>query len=692
MPVVARLVAAACWCVTGVGIGDAPAQSSPQVPRAVAPAALDVPYLPQSVLLCGGAAVAMVERWWGRRGVYAEDFAELVRPELGGILTTELAAATRARGWNARVVPGTPALVQESLRDGVPVVALIEVDRERYHYVVIVGWHDGRVVYHDPADAPSTSLSEERFVARWAGARHWALVIRPPPASVPVGSGPRPPASSESLPCAPWLDRALDAADAGRLDEAMLLLTEAGRACPSEPLVLREMAGVRFRQGRHAEANGLAARYTARAPADTHGWQLLATSRYLTGDLDGALQAWNQVGRPRVDLVRIDGTRAIRFQALAAAMSVPHGAVLTPSRLALARRRMGEIPALRGASVEFQPVAGGTVEVRAVVAERPVLDRAWRLAAAGAIRAVAQNEVALHVATPTKAGELWTAGWRWESARPRTAIGVDMPARLGLRGVIHLESAWERFPFALDTGEPSVPEETRRSAVVGYGGWITAGARPAAALRLEHWSGNRDYLAASIGGELRGGDDRFALAATGEHAMALSPHSPYTRGSARARWASSTGLGRAAWSSQIGVSWASARAPIGAWPVADGNLSWAIPLRGSPRSGGGLLTARRAGRGILHGGLAGDVPVARRGPIVLAAGLFMDGAEIIAPADGSGDARLYLDGGAGIRIGIADGHLGVLRIDVAKGLLADRRSALTVGLHQQWPPFRTGPH
>jgi hypothetical protein len=106
---------------------------------------LDVPYLPQSELLCGGAAVAMVERWWGRRGVYAEDFAGLVRPELRGIRTTDLASAARARGWETRAFDGTPEEVRRILSQDVPVVALIEVAPDRYHYVVLLGWSDGRV-------------------------------------------------------------------------------------------------------------------------------------------------------------------------------------------------------------------------------------------------------------------------------------------------------------------------------------------------------------------------------------------------------------------------------------------------------------------------------------------------------------------------------------------------------------------
>ena len=123
----------------------------------------------------------MVERWWGRRGVYAQDFASLVRPSSGGILTTDLESATRERGWDTRVFRGTPELVQQSLRDGVPVVALMEVARDRYHYVVLIGWGDGQVVFHDPATAPFTATDENAFLARWAGANWWALVVRPGP-------------------------------------------------------------------------------------------------------------------------------------------------------------------------------------------------------------------------------------------------------------------------------------------------------------------------------------------------------------------------------------------------------------------------------------------------------------------------------------------------------------------------------
>ncbi len=684
----------------GLALGGASASAQSQHPQAPSrpPPALDVPYLPQSELLCGGAAVAMVERWWGRRGVYAADFSGLVRPELRGIRTTDLATAARARGWETRTFDGSPAEVQLILAQRVPVIALIEVAPDRFHYVVLLGWSGGQVRFHDPARAPSRSIDEAQFLAEWSGAERWAMVLLPapqfPPDSLPgVRTLPASLAVAElrsttgAMPCRPWLDRSLDAVAADRLEDASNLLAEAGRFCPAEPMVLRELAGVRFKQGRLLEATRLSGQYLGRVPGDPLGWQLLAASRYLTGDREGALRAWNQIDRPTVDLIRIDGIRRMKFRIIADAMALPHGTVLTPSRLALARRRIAELPAVRRSAVEYQPVEGGRVEMRAVVTERPVLGTAWRLLTSGGISAITKSEVAVSIASPTGAGELWTGDWRWARAYPRVAVRVSVPARLGVSGVVTVGGAWERYRFALDTARTGVFEERRHSGTVAFGGWIHPALRPFVGLGFERWSGAREYLSATAGMEFREASDRFVLMTSVARAQTVTSHPSYTQGYLRAMWAASSGLRQATWSARLGIDLTSQQAPLGAWPVASTSISSTIPLRAHSRISNGLLRSTTTGRRILHGGLSGEHPVLHAGPFILAAGLFLDGAEVMSPANGSGRSRLFLDAGGGIRIGIQDGQLGVLRVDLATGL-TDHRSALTVGLHQRWPPFR----
>lgn len=673
-----------------VGAAQHPVRSIPADP----PTPLAVPYLAQTVLLCGGAALAMVERWWGRRGVYAEEFASLVQPGLGGIRTVALDSAARARGWEARTVRGTPELTRQLLGAGVPVIALLEIARDRYHYVVVLDWGADGVVFHDPAVAPSTRLTEAEFLARWAGGEHWALVVRPiaTAAAGQVTATARPPAppvvvSADSLPCRPWLDRALDAVATEQLDAAAALLDQAAEACPAEALVQRELAGVRFKQGRHAETIQLTSRYLAAEPEDALAWQLLATSRYLTGDLTGALKAWNRIGRPLVDLVVINGSRSTRYRHLATAVGVSHGTMLSPTQLALARRRLQDVPALRAASVTYGAVPGGAVEVHAAVAERPMLAPAWRVGATNLASALTQQTVVLEGASLIGAGELWAAEWRWERARPRAALRLDVPARLGLPGVVSLEGAREGMRMATDATALTVVEDTWRSVRLGFGAWLSTAVRPTMSLGLERWSGNRNYLTLSSGAELRTRRDRLRFTVGGTHAAALSDHSSWRRGGARVMWASSLGLSQAAWSARLGGDWTSAGTPLGAWPVAGGNLSRAIPLRAEPSPRADLLAGRAAGRSILHAGVAGDLPVHRAGPLVFAVGAFLDGARVAGSADPTAGDRNYLDGGVGIRIGLAGGELGVLRVDVARGLVADRRSALTAGVHLTWPVF-----
>jgi len=225
----ARL-AIALVLLEGVGSAFVAAQAPASDSTPSRTAALDVPYLPQSVLLCGGAALAMVERWWGRRGVYAEDFASLVKPALGGILQSEMDSTARARGWDTRALRHSPDVIRENLQLGIPAIALIQVAPDRYHYVVVLGWSDGRVVYHDPAGSPFSAMDETRFTKRWNAAGAWALVVQPRTDVVADTTAAAPVAvETSAMPCAPWLDQALDAVEAKKFDEAERLLARPGR-------------------------------------------------------------------------------------------------------------------------------------------------------------------------------------------------------------------------------------------------------------------------------------------------------------------------------------------------------------------------------------------------------------------------------------------------------------------------------
>ena len=132
---------------------------------------------------------------------------------------------------------------------------------------------------------------------------------------------------------------------------------------------LRELAGVRLLQRRWGEVSDLASAAVAEDPSDAHAWRLLATSRFVEDDRAGALDAWNHVGEPRVDLIRVDGLVRTRQRIVEELLPVTRNDVLTWQRFVQARRQLRELPSAASAELTFVPVPSGLVELRATVAD-----------------------------------------------------------------------------------------------------------------------------------------------------------------------------------------------------------------------------------------------------------------------------------------------------------------------------------
>jgi ABC-type bacteriocin/lantibiotic exporter with double-glycine peptidase domain len=157
--------------------------------------AIDVPYLPQTDALCGGAAAAMVFRYWGDTHADAQEFAPMIDRRAGGIATDVLTAAVIARGWRTAHVGGSLEALGARVHDGQPVVVLLADRRDLYHYVVVTGVRADAIVVHDPAWGPSRTIRAAEFERAWTAARSWSLVILPDAGR--VLSDPRPEARDD---------------------------------------------------------------------------------------------------------------------------------------------------------------------------------------------------------------------------------------------------------------------------------------------------------------------------------------------------------------------------------------------------------------------------------------------------------------------------------------------------------------
>lgn len=688
----AAACAAAVLLLSGTAATAAMRSAAPPDPQMASARLLDVPFIAQTEDLCGGAALAMVLRYWGERQVYPDDFAALIDRSAAGIRTDVLADAVRQRGWSPTVIDpsvGGAAELVAQIDRGRPVVALIEVRPSRYHYVVLVAWTASQVVVHDPAQAPFRVMSHGEFERAWRAAGRWALLILPGDARLdpdtPALHAPASLVTPSGSACGPLLPSLVAQAVAGDLAGAERGLLAATAVCPDDAAPWRELAGIRFLQSRFVEAGALAERAARLAPGDAQGLDLLATSRFLSGAHADALGVWNRIGRPSVDLVRVEGAEHTRHPVIAALVGLPPRTLLTPARYQLAVRRLQALPSAAVARLHYRPTADGLAELDAAVVERPTVPRGVVPLAALAARTAIQRELRLEVAAPTGSGELWTAAWRWWDARPRVAFGLAVPSVAGLPGITTIHGVWERASYAVARAQPHglavIVRQERRRAGVSLADWATGRLRWTAGAALDRWDDD-SHAALDAGLDVRLAGDRVALGLDVGAWAPLGSGRRFATSTLSVALRSTTLPDRPQWSATAGAALASSASPYDLWPGAGIGLARAPLLRAHPLLDDGVVTGAAFGRQLTHGTLEYQHPLVTRPVGTLHAAAFVDTAGSSHRPGARRSGRWQTDVGAGVRVALP-GAAGTLRVDLARGL-ADGQMTVSAGWITAW--------
>ena len=663
---------------------------------------LDVPFVPQGEDLCGGAAAAMVLRYWGEHGVHAEAFAPLVDRSAGGIRTAALASDLRGRGWVVVDGPGTIESLRRELDRGRPVIALIEVRPSRYHYVVVIGATDEAVVLHDPARGPSRTMRTPSFESAWAKSDHWMLVLLPRAGSDPAVSTPRMQKSGSDPGVAAGGQCAVDAgvqfAANGDYAAARRTLERATEACAGQGAPWRELAGVDALEAHWGSAAQHARRAVDIDPGDAHAWRILATAEYLEHHDRAALDAWNRIGEPTVDLVDVKGLRETRYAVVADAMGVAPGRTLTWDSLRLAERRARDVPSIATARVSFHPLENGRAQIDAAIVERDRAPAAYPSWIGIGLNAATNRELAVSFANPSGGGDLVSVTWRWWTHRPLVSASYAAPAPRALGGgTWSVEATRETQTFS-----PGLFAETRTRGAFGLSRWMTARARLGGAAGLDSWSdlARTPFLSGDV--EFWPVLDRVSVRVRatrwfgggGAHVMpaSLRVTSDQTGAAERGFSAVSLIVRRQPAAPAIGFAWlahagydlASVGAPPSVWPGADTGHARDVLLRAHPLLDDGVIRTPLGGsgrEGVIARRLAfGSVEVQKwrtvgKWPVKFAPAAFLDGARGF-DSFGGVSSPFEVDAGAGVRVSLLG--LGVLRVDVAHGL-RDGSNAVSVG-------------
>ena len=652
--------------VWAVALCAAAALGVPVRAQSTSPVLLSVPYLPQTEALCGGAAAAMVMRFWGASDVFPDIFAPLVDRSAGGIRTSALVRALESRRWKTVAGGGDMARLAAELSEGRPVIALIEDRPGRYHYVVVVSAAAQHVILHDPARAPSRVVSLARFDAAWQKSDRWMLVLLPPAEG--LGSVPAPVAVAETAsapgPCAGEINAAVALAVAGDTAAARRGLEKAATSCPAASAPWRELAGLDALEQDWTAAAAHARRAVGHDAGDAHAWRLLATAEYLRHEDLAALAAWNRIGEPRTDLVDITGLQHTRYMVIADAIGVRPRQLLTPDVLRLARRRVLAVPAVAGARLSFQPLDNGRAKIEAAVVEHRRAPTTYPSWIAMGVRAATDREIDASVTGVSGGGDVVSAAWRFWRHRPMVGVTYAAP---GPWGIWRLDASRETQAFGA-----SALAETRTRAGAEIANWIDQRTRIRGGAAIENWRGRPRTAALSGGVEFWPVVDRVVLEAGA--ATWQGQGASFGRGEIAARWRAT--LTSVSWRADGGYRAVTASSPALLWPGADTGHARDVLLRAHPLLDDGVIRGGVFGRRLAFGTLEVQrwaTPAAR--PLRLAPAAFIDIARATRGLEAAVE-RTQVDAGVGLRVSLFG--MGVLRADLARGL-RDGRTAFSVG-------------
>ncbi|HUR33476.1 MAG TPA: C39 family peptidase [Vicinamibacterales bacterium] len=645
-------------------------------------ARLEVPYLPQTELLCGGAAVAMLFRYWGDRHASAQQFAPLVDRRAGGIADTALITAVEERRWSAVRLTGSIESLRAELGAGRPPIILIEDRPQRYHYVVVVGVEDAAVVVHDPTWGPARRHASAALLRAWEPTGFWMLRITPVAGVTPLAT--TTPADSVSAvarqhtdACDAALDSALDDLSKNGLGRSGDVLGAVAAQCPDDARPLRELAAVRFTERRWEDASAAARDALVRDPADAYAANVLASSRFMVNDVEGALQAWNIAARPRLDAVRISGLTRMRYARLADLLAFPDDSLITSARFTLARRRLEELPDISSTRISLRPQDDGFAEVDVAVVESRVLPHSLQEWAATGARTAIERQVGVHVPGRTGQGEAWTSSFRWWRHRPAAALEFAAPVAGRVSGVWHVGMSWDVQTYGPIDAEM---REERLRGEVGLATWVAPHVRVFATSGLDTWrtGATRNRTITAGGGlERRLFNDRVAAQVSLMGGAGLSSSRHFAVSSAALAARTSRGPRPLVVLARAGVSNSSAAAPLAFWNGAGDGLARGPLLRAHSLVHDGRLDSPVFGRRLAYASVEAQHWFARPSLLRVAVATFADAAAAWQRPLVSRGSPAQVDGGVGLRVRVP-AVPGAMRVDYAHGL-RDGADAWTVG-------------
>jgi len=483
------------------------------------------------------------------------------------------------------------------------------------------------------------------------------------------------------------VSRAVAAGREGRLEDAERDLDTAVALDGSRPEARIERGGLFFLEKRYDDAVA-SLRDALRLREDAYARDLLASSLYLAGHEDEAIEAWNALGKPRVSRVEIAGLVHVLDKVARREVLVAEGDVLTLGRMRETRLRLKEVGAFDRVTVRATPESDGRARLDVALLERHGLFSTPLEGAVSLATDALNRLVRLRYSDVGGMGISVGGLYRWEANRPAASVFLNWPRPLGLDVNLRFSAFRGRQLYEID--EPL----TARSRGVDLGLRRVVLSRTVADLsfRAEDRAFSRpdplappgQILAAELGIEHHLLDARRQRIDLSARLLSAGSDVHYERGLLGATYHAflSTPDGslidRSVLAARVQWGYGGSGIPIDEMFAAGGSAEMEFPLRAHPQATHGALGVTPLARSIQIANVEWRRRVIRKSLVQLGLVVFSDSARLERTTTGDADHSLF-DVGMGIRVGIGGGS--IVRLDYGHGL-SDGQDAVFIGLGQ----------
>lgn len=156
-----------------------------RTPTTAATIIQNVPMQKWDIKSCGAGSLSSVLQHYGDP-TSMDEWQEKLPKTRGGVMSIDLVLAAREKGFDARLVTGDPSLVEAELRDGRPVILMLQVIQypgsslDFFHYVVLDGFDAMKnLVRVQFGDGKARWAPMQRLESAWTKTKHATILIRP---------------------------------------------------------------------------------------------------------------------------------------------------------------------------------------------------------------------------------------------------------------------------------------------------------------------------------------------------------------------------------------------------------------------------------------------------------------------------------------------------------------------------------